>query len=97
MSIQVVAQYTVSEGQLEAVLGLLRRVVPLNRAEPGCEAFDVHQEEGCPERLVLLERWSSDEHIRAHQASAHFQRLVLGEITPRLASRTVTRLTEVAL
>jgi quinol monooxygenase YgiN len=97
MSIQVVAQYTVSEGQLEAVLDPLRRVVPLNRAEPGCEAFDVHQEEGRPERVVLLERWSSDEHIRAHRASPHFQQLVLGEIVPRLTSRTVTRLTEVPL
>ena len=66
---------------------LLRRLVPLARAEPGCLQFDAHRDPDDPNRFFLFERYADQAAFDAHGASPHFQELVLGEALPRLARR----------
>ncbi|MGI8313414.1 putative quinol monooxygenase [Saccharopolyspora hattusasensis] len=92
MSIPVVARYRAAPGRLPEVLELLAAVAPLNRAEDGCQRFDVFHDETDPDVIVILEQWATDDHIAAHHASRHFQDLVLGRLVPILDSREITRL-----
>lgn len=55
--------------------GDLKRV----REEDGCIAFDFYQAAECPGKMLLLERWQSDAHLKAHHETemmAHLLALI---------------------
>ena len=66
---------------------LLRQLMPLSRAEPGCLQYDAHRDPDDPNAFFLFERYVDQEAFDAHAASAHFQELVLGRGACRCSPR----------
>ena len=87
MTVVLAVTWVAREGESDAVAGLLRQLMPLSRAEPGCLQYDAHRDPDDPNRFFLFERYADEAALEAHGASAHFQELVLGDAVPRLASR----------
>jgi quinol monooxygenase YgiN len=77
------------EGEEQAVLALLPRLIEASRGEPGNVAFDAYRKLDEPRTYVLLERYASRQAFADHRESAHFKDLVLGQIAPRLERRVV--------
>jgi len=63
----------------EQVLEILRSVQGPVRAQPGCDACDIYEEQGGERAIVLIERFDSDEALQAHLRSDNYWR-VLGAL-----------------
>ncbi len=50
----------------ERLLGVLSKYVVVSRQEPGCRNIDFCNSVTTPARLVLIEKWESEEAQRAH-------------------------------
>jgi quinol monooxygenase YgiN len=70
MSVVVVARIEPKPGRIQDVLDAFAVGVPLVHAEPGCELYAVHSDGS---HLVMIERWSSAEHLAAHSAGVALQ------------------------
>ena len=92
MTVVLAVTWVAQETESDAVADLLRRLIPLSRAEPGCLQYDAHRDPDDPDRFFLFERYADEAALEAHQASTHFRELVLEEALPRLASRQRTAL-----
>ncbi len=53
-------------GKAEELIALFEEVLPDTRAYDGCEGVTVHRDQDAPERLVLIERWTSRSHYEAY-------------------------------
>jgi quinol monooxygenase YgiN len=62
-----------------AVLEVLRSVQGPVRAQPGCAACDIFDEEGPEPAILLFERWGTEEALAAHLRSELYRR-ILGAI-----------------
>ncbi len=80
--IHVVAVITAKPGQRETILEHFRANVPAVHAEDGCieygPAIDAEgvgplQTPFGPDSFVVLEKWESLDHLKAHGASAHMK------------------------
>ena len=85
----IIAHHTMKPGAEDEVLKLVDELTDAVRAEPGNVSFDAYRDLREPQTYVLLERYASHEAIAAHRATPHFERIVLGELLPRLADRRV--------
>jgi quinol monooxygenase YgiN len=54
-------------------LAILRSVQGAVRAQPGCIACQVCEEQGTEPAAVLLERWESEEALRGHLRSTVYE------------------------
>jgi quinol monooxygenase YgiN len=72
----VVATITAKEGNEVLVREALERVVPPSRAEAGCLRYDLNIDLGNHASYVMLEAWSDQDALTAHEATPHFQDLV---------------------
>ncbi|MHA6231584.1 putative quinol monooxygenase [Pseudomonas fluorescens group sp. PF-69] len=70
-----IATLIAKPGQQGALEQHLRALVEPTRAEAGCGQYDLHQDLANPLAFYMIERWSSDEALQAHDASAHIQHL----------------------
>jgi quinol monooxygenase YgiN len=61
------------------VLEVLRSVQGPVRAQPGCVACDIYDEQGPEAGVVFIERWESDATLEAHLRSEAYRR-ILGAI-----------------
>ena len=77
MTVVLAVTWVAREGESDAVAELLRRMIPLSRAEPGCLQYDVHGDPDDPNRFFIFERYVDDAALDAHAASPHFRELVL--------------------
>jgi quinol monooxygenase YgiN len=80
--IHVVAIITAKPGQRETILEHFRANVPAVHAEDGCieygpaidaEGVGALQTPFGPDSFVVLEKWESLDHLKAHGASAHMK------------------------
>jgi quinol monooxygenase YgiN len=62
-----------------AVLEVLRSVQGPVRAQPGCAACDIYEEQGPEPAVVFVERWETDAALEAHLRSDMYRR-ILGAI-----------------
>ena len=87
MTVVLAVTWVAKDGESEAVAELLRTLMPLSRAEPGCLQYDAHRDPDDPNAFFLFERYADQAAFDAHGASPHFQELVLGRgaAAPRLA------------
>jgi quinol monooxygenase YgiN len=90
----VVARYVVAEGHESTVARLLRRNAEASRAEPGCLEFSVYQEIDDPRRILLYERYTTEDAFQAHRQTPHFQDIEQ-QVVPLLNERAWVRLEEV--
>jgi quinol monooxygenase YgiN len=70
------------EGEQPAVLDLLLAAAPEMHAEDGCELYAVHEGK---DRIVIIEKWSSSDALRAHGGGDQFKALS-ARLEPLLAS-----------
>jgi quinol monooxygenase YgiN len=66
-------------GRRADVLEVLRSVQGPVRAQPGCAACDIYDEQGAESAIVFVERWESDAALQAHLRSEAYRR-ILGAI-----------------
>lgn len=83
----VAAQYVIKEGQEQAVLAVLKKMIPLSRAEPGCRLYMVNQSTENPRKLLLYEQYVDKGGYEAHMATDAFKENILGKVVPMLESR----------
>lgn len=88
MEYVVVALYKARAGEEDQVAAALAAMVQPSRSERGNLDYQVLRDPLRPEVFVLYERYSSEQAFTAHQATAHFHTLLVGEVLPRLAERT---------
>jgi quinol monooxygenase YgiN len=60
----------------EAELAEALRAAGPTRAQPGCIAFSLWQQQGEPGALVGFERWASEDAHQRHLRGAHIERLM---------------------
>ncbi|MGR4880109.1 putative quinol monooxygenase [Streptomyces sp. LARHCF249] len=69
--IRLVILITTLPGRGQEQIAAFERLAPVVRAEEGCLQYDLHQVSGDPDRFVLIERWSSQAALAAHDAAPH--------------------------
>lgn len=75
--IHVIAIITAKPGQRDAVLAAFNANVPAVRAEKGCIEYGAARDTGTSpakfgeDSFVVIEKWESQEALRAHAASPH--------------------------
>jgi quinol monooxygenase YgiN len=83
----VAAQYYAKEGKADEILAILRQMIPISRAEPGCALYMVNQSLDDPRRLLLYEQYHDRSGYEAHMATDAFKEKILGRVVPMLESR----------
>ena len=68
-----IATLIAKAGQQDVLEQHLRALLEPTRAEAGCGQYDLHQDLANPLAFYMIEKWSSDEALQAHDASAHIQ------------------------
>ena len=83
----VTAMWEARDGEADAVADILGRFAPQARQEPGVKLFLVHRALENPAQFLFYELFEDDAAFAAHQQTAHFKALILGEGVPRLNRR----------
>ena len=83
----VAAQYTIQEGKEKAVIDILKKMIPISSAEPGCRFYSVNQSPENPRKLLLYEQYANKAGYEAHMATDAFKENILGLVVPMLESR----------
>ncbi|NVZ54539.1 antibiotic biosynthesis monooxygenase [Pseudomonas sp. B6002] len=69
----VIATMIAKPGQEATLETLLRGLLEPTRLEAGCEQYELNQDLQSPGTFYMIERWSSDAALAAHDQSAHIQ------------------------
>ena len=69
----VVATIRAREGQAEALLEAVRRLVEQTHLEAGCLAYAVHEDPNDPQTVVFVERWTSEVALENHRVQPHMR------------------------
>ena len=83
----VAAQYTIQEGKEKDVINILKKMITLSRAEPGCKLYMVNQSAENPRKLLLYEQYVDKSGYETHMATDAFKENILGKVVPMLESR----------
>jgi len=83
----VTAMWEAREGEGDAVADILSRFAPQARQEPGTKLFLVHRALENPQQFLFYELFDDAAAFEAHQQTAHFKALILGDGVPRLNRR----------
>ena len=83
----VVAHYYAKEGKDDEIAEILRRMIPISLAEPGCLVYYVNRSLDDPRKFLLYEQYRTRDDYEAHKASAAFQENIVGKVIPMLESR----------
>lgn len=75
MSITIVATISPRPGRVDAVREAFTAAIPKVHEEPGCELYALH-EDGYG--FVLIERWATQDDVKAHGAGETFNELTEG-------------------
>jgi quinol monooxygenase YgiN len=66
MAVRLVVSITAAPGKGAELAQAMKGRCEISRKDAGCEEFEVFQSALNPDRLVLLERWSSQAALDAH-------------------------------
>ncbi|KAF1011184.1 MAG: putative monooxygenase YcnE [Pseudomonas fluorescens] len=69
----VIATLIAKPGQQDTLEKLLRELLEPTRKEAGWEQYELNQDLQRPEAFYMIERWSDDAALAAHDQSAHIQ------------------------
>ena len=83
----VAADYYAREGKAEEIAGILRKMIPISRAEPGCRLYTVNRSVEDPRKFLLYEQYVNEDGYKAHMATDAFKENILGKVVPMLESR----------
>jgi quinol monooxygenase YgiN len=82
----------VGEGHASTVARLLGENAEASRAEPGCLEFSVYQELDDSRKILLYERYTSEDVFQAYRRSPHFRDIHERQVVPLLDERAWTRM-----
>jgi quinol monooxygenase YgiN len=83
----VAAQYYAMEGKQEEIAAILKKMIPISRAEPGCALYMVNRSVDDPRKFLLYEQYHDRAGYDAHMATQPFKENILGKVVPMLESR----------
>ena len=83
----VAAQYYAIEGKQEEIAAILKKMIPISRAEPGCALYTVNRSVDDPRKFLLYEQYHDRAGYEAHMATEPFKENILGKVVPMLESR----------
>jgi quinol monooxygenase YgiN len=83
----VAAQYHTKEGKADEVAAILREMIPISRAEPGCKVYLINRSLEDPRKFLLYEQYENRAAYDAHMATEPFKEKILGKVIPMLESR----------
>ena len=84
----VAVTYVIQAGQEETAAGLLKKMIPLTRQEPGCRMYLVHRSPADPRRFFLYEQYDDQAALDAHRAAPYFEEYVKGGLWPIIETRS---------
>lgn len=90
MTRMMIVKWKIREPETMRILSMLPELVDKSRQEEGNVSYNIYQSETDPGELVLHEEYASAPAAESHKQSEHYQRIVLDQIVPHLASREVT-------
>ncbi|MFF2129899.1 putative quinol monooxygenase [Streptomyces olivochromogenes] len=88
MAIAISATWTAHPGKEGVVRDALAKLVPATRAEPGCQAYVVHQDPEQPTVFRFFEIYDDEDALKAHGDYPHFTKYAVGQAAPALADRS---------
>lgn len=65
----IFAKVTAKKDSVDFVLSELKKLVPLVRKEPGCEAYILHQDVEKPEEFHFYEVWADQKALDVHSTA----------------------------
>lgn len=83
----VAAQYYTQAGKEAEVAAILRMMIPISSAEPGCVLYTVNRSPEDPRKFLLYEQYRDRAGYEEHMATEAFQENILGKVVPMLESR----------
>jgi quinol monooxygenase YgiN len=83
MSVVVVATIVPLPEHKEAVVAALRETIEQVHSEDGCELYTLNE---APDRLIMIEKWTSADALRAHGQSP-----AMAGLNPKLAGKLAAR------
>jgi autoinducer 2-degrading protein len=83
----VAAQYYAKEGKDNEIAEILKKMIPISRAEPGCAMYIINRSVDDPRKFLLYEQYHNKAGYEAHMASDPFKQNILGKIVPMLETR----------
>lgn len=89
MTQTLIVKWIAKPGEAERIQALLPELAQRTRAEPGNVLYTIYQSESDPGVFILHECYADPDAVERHRHSEHYQRIVVAEIRPRLASREV--------
>ena len=87
----VTAMWEARDGEADAVADILGRFAPQARQEPGVKLFLVHRALENSSQFLFYELFEDEAAFAAHQQTAQYPALILGEGVPRLNRRERTQ------
>ncbi len=85
--IKIISSRIIKPACIERFEALAAELVRESQREEGCLGYTLNQNRDDPRQHTFIELWADEEAIAAHNASAHFRRLV-----PQFAELTEERL-----
>lgn len=73
MTYVVCAEFEVHPAKIEAFASFMLRHAELSRAEPGCRAFEVNQDQTSAAHFLFYEVFDDENAYAAHRAAPHYQ------------------------
>ena len=86
--IHILARWRAQEGKHFELMGHMKEMTAMSRAESGNKRYDVYQNAEDPHMILIDELYTSEEAVQAHRGSPHFKNIVEGKIATILASRS---------
>ncbi len=83
----VTAMWDAKPGEVDALVGIIKKFLPQAQAEPGVLAFQIHQSLEDPAKFFFYEVFKDEAAFAEHGQSSHFKTLILEQAVPRLAKR----------
>jgi quinol monooxygenase YgiN len=83
----VAADYYAREGKADEIAAVLKKMIPISRAEPGCRLYMVNRSLEDPRKFLLYEQYVNEDGYKAHMATDAFKENILGKVVPMLETR----------
>jgi len=83
----VAARYYTQDGKDDEVAAILRTMIPISSAEPGCVLYTVNRAVDDPRKFLLYEQYRDRAGYEAHMETQEFKDNILGKVVPMLETR----------
>src|SRR4051812_2189785 len=83
----VTAFWEAKSGEVDALVGIIRKFLPQAQAERGVLAFQIHQSLSEPTKFFFYEVFRDEAAFAEHSQAEHFKTLILEQAVPKLAKR----------